>query len=150
MSKYSISEFSTGVKYYKGTYSPNTAERREKGYSYAWLHHKGRNKHHWEFWVDFGPQGPFGAKMPYRYVIEMFCDRVAAGMIYNGDRFTIDSPIKYYKDKCSAYVLHPDTEALIIYLLEYLAEHGLDDTLNMIRHKYSYEDYEDILLERKE
>ena len=46
LSKYSPAEFLTGVHYYQGDRSPNAAEREEKGYSSAWLHHKGRNKHH--------------------------------------------------------------------------------------------------------
>ena len=43
LSKYSPTEFLVGCKYYQGTMSPNNAERKEKGYSLAWLHHKGRN-----------------------------------------------------------------------------------------------------------
>lgn len=46
LSKYSPSEFWRGVKYYQGYRSPNDAERRENGVSLAWLHHKGRNRHH--------------------------------------------------------------------------------------------------------
>ena len=42
LSKYSWEEFATGVKYYQGNRSPNAAEKEEKGYSAAWLHHKGR------------------------------------------------------------------------------------------------------------
>ena len=47
------SEFLVGAKYYQGTQSPNNAERKDKGYSSAWLHHKGRNKHHYEYWMDY-------------------------------------------------------------------------------------------------
>ena len=75
MSKYSPTEFWAGVKYYQGTRSPNDAEREDKGVSYAWLHHKGRNKHHLEYWIDYsldkGKQMA-GLKMPIKYVIEMF------------------------------------------------------------------------------
>ena len=52
LSKYSPTEFWTGVRYYQGTRSPNAAEREEKGYSEAWMHHKGRNRHHFEYWTD--------------------------------------------------------------------------------------------------
>ena len=45
MSKYSPTEFLVGCRYYKGYMSPNNAERADRGYSSAWLHHKGRNKH---------------------------------------------------------------------------------------------------------
>ena len=54
MSKYTPTEFLVGCKYYQGTMSPNNAEREDKGYSAAWLHHKGRNKHHMEYWIDYG------------------------------------------------------------------------------------------------
>lgn len=74
LSKYSWTEFRIGCRYYQGTRSPNNAEREEKGYSSAWLHHKGRNKHHYEYWIDYnvnaGKDGRIltGMKMPVRYV----------------------------------------------------------------------------------
>ena len=52
LSKYSLTEFRVGVNYYQGDRSPNTAERSDLGYSTAWLHHKGRNRHHYEYWID--------------------------------------------------------------------------------------------------
>ena len=52
LSKYSPEEFWTGVRYYQGDRSPNAAEREAIGFSKAWLHHKGRNKHHFEYWID--------------------------------------------------------------------------------------------------
>ena len=54
LSKYSPTEFIVGCKYYQGNMSPNNAEREAVGYSSAWLHHKGRNKHHLEYWIDYG------------------------------------------------------------------------------------------------
>ena len=67
LSKYSWAEFSVGVKYYQGDRSPNDAEREDKGYTSAWLHHKGRNKHHLEYWVDYSTDHSgalAGCKMP--------------------------------------------------------------------------------------
>ncbi|MBO6047970.1 MAG: catalase [Erysipelotrichaceae bacterium] len=142
MSKYMPVEFMTGVKYYRGTYSPNSAERNEKGYSLAWLHHKGHNMHHWEFWVDFGSQGIITARMPYRYVLEMFCDRVAASMVYQGDNYNDHHPLAYYEEKCHYYYLHPETKALLEYLLHYLNRRGLDETIAMIKTHHDYEDYQ--------
>jgi len=141
MSKYSPTEFMTGVKYYRGTYSPNTAERNERGYSLAWLHHKGRNKHHWEFWVDFMKQGLVPAKMPYRYVLEMFCDRVAASKVYRGKDYDDTYPLTYYNNSKDHYYMHDETKALIEYLLTYLAQHGLGETIGMINEKHGYDDY---------
>ena len=78
LSKYSPTEFLVGAKYYQGTRSPNNAEREDKGYTSAWLHHKGRNKHHLEYWIDYDLEngGITGMKMPVKYVVEMFCDRI--------------------------------------------------------------------------
>ena len=81
LSKYSWEEFKTGVKYYQGTRSPNAAEKEEKGYSSAWLHHKGRNKHHFEYWTDVSTAEDHwkivGVKMPVNYLAEMVMDRIA-------------------------------------------------------------------------
>ena len=90
LSKYSLSEFISGAKYYKGTKSPNEMEREIFGYSKAWLHHKGRNKHHFEYWFDYNPNTKRNepVKMPIKYVKEMFCDRVAASKIYQGKNYT--------------------------------------------------------------
>ena len=101
MSKYSWTEFRVGCRYYQGTRSPNNAEREEKGYSSAWLHHKGRNKHHYEYWIDYSLEGPnllAGMKMPVRYVVEMFLDRIAASKVYLGDAYTSDAPLAYYEN----------------------------------------------------
>ena len=52
LSKYTPTEFWRGAVYYQGNRSPNDEERRENGCSVAWMHHKGRNKHHYEYWTD--------------------------------------------------------------------------------------------------
>ena len=93
LSKYSPAEFWRGAKYYQGYRSPNDQERRENGISLAWLHHKGRNRHHFEYWVDYHLTPDHrvsytGHKMPMRYVAEMFCDRLAACRIYLKDQYT--------------------------------------------------------------
>lgn len=136
LSKYAPCEFMTGVHYYQGTKSPNSAEREEKGYSEAWLHHKGRNKHHWEYWVDFTRSGLKPVKMPTRYVIEMFCDRVAASKVYKGKDYTDEYPLIYYQGGKHSYIMHPETRALLEELLFYLSQHGLEKTVDYIKEKY--------------
>lgn len=135
MSKYSPCEFLTGVRYYQGIKSPNSVERTNKGYSLAWLHHKGRNKHHWEFWVDFTRQGCTPAKMPIQYVLEMFCDRIAASMVYQGDKYKDQFPLIYYNRGKHTYIMHPQSRALLEELLIYLDQNGLEATLNYIKRK---------------
>ena len=97
LSKYSPSEFIPGVKYYQdGHRSPNNAQREDEGVSKAWLHHKGRNKHHFEYWIDYDVDGSrtvlAGMKMPVKYVAEMFCDRIAASRIYNKEKYKDSDP----------------------------------------------------------
>ena len=71
LSKYAPVEFLVGCKYYQGDRSPNNAEREDTGISKSWLHHKGRNKHHFEYWVDYAPGDEHiinGVPMPRKYI----------------------------------------------------------------------------------
>lgn len=133
LSKYSYIELKTGFKYYQGYRSPIDAEKEEKGYSLGWLHHKGRNKHHWEYWLDFGKDGIYPCQMPVNYVIEMFCDRVAASMIYQKEKYTDSSALDYYIQGRDKILIHPNTDALIFSLLTYLSKNGLDKTIEHIK-----------------
>lgn len=136
LSKYSPAEFLVGVKYYQGTRSPNVAERLEKGYSSAWLHHKGRNKHHYEYWFDNNRDHDslFPVKMPTKYIIEMFCDRVAACKVYKKDAYTDRSSIEYYNIHDYRVEMDPDTRAMLELLINMLAEKGERETFKYIRH----------------
>lgn len=135
LSKYTPTEFIPGAKYYTGTRSPNEGERELFGYSLAWIHHKGRNKHHFEYWTDYSPVSKVvePVEMPLKYVAEMFCDRVAAGKIYNGDKYTDSSPIEYFMRAKGRRVIHPKTSDLLEELLIMLSEKGEDYTFNYIR-----------------
>ncbi len=139
MSKYSPSEFWVGAKYYQGNRSPNNAEREAIGYSSSWLHHKGRNKHHYEYWIDYSTKDIAGgmapAPMPSKYVVEMLMDRIAACKVYNGKDYTSTSPWKYYKSGREKAPLHPETKRLLEKLLLMLAEYGEDRTFAYIRRK---------------
>lgn len=136
-SKYSPVEFFAGVKYYQGgVKSPNHKEKLEKGYSSAWLHHKGRNKHHYEYWIDFtsnASDGLKGMKMPDRYIVEMFCDRIAASKNYNRDIYDDTFPLRYYEKNQGHYVMHPHTKELLEKLLHLLAEEGEKSAFRYIR-----------------
>lgn len=137
LSKFSPSEFWVGVKYYQGNRSPNNAEREAKGYSSAWLHHKGRNKHHYEYWIDYSLLSKGGemlpAPMPLKYVIEMFMDRIAASKVYNGSAYTDASPWEYYEKGRENAPIHPETKELLEHLLRMLAEKGEEETFHYIR-----------------
>lgn len=135
MSKFSPTEFIPGVRYFQGDRSPNEGERGELGYSLAWMHHKGRNRHHYEYWTDYDrvtkDNGP--VEMPVRYVVEMFCDRVAACKTYMKKAYKDSSALEYYQRKKGHRNIHPKTQELLEKLLTMLAEKGEDETFAYIR-----------------
>ena len=135
LSKYSPTEFIPGAKYYTGIKSPNEGERDEYGYSRAWLHHKGRNRHHFEYWNDYNKikKRVMPVKMPLKFAVEMFCDRVAASKIYQGDNYTINHPLEYYSRAKTTRFIHPETAAFLESLLVMLSEEGEDKTFRYIR-----------------
>lgn len=142
LSKYSPAEFIVSCKYYQGDKSPNEAERAAKGYSSSWLHHKGRNKHHLDYWVDYALADDkmqhaklAGMKMPIKYVCEMFVDRVSASKIYQKDNYSDDSALIYFQKGVDNYLIHEDTRALIEYLLTMLAIKGEKYTYSYIKNK---------------
>lgn len=136
LSKYSPTEFMIGAKYYQGTRSPNNAEREIIGYSTAWLHHKGRNKHHYEYWIDYSKtwgKGFVPVPMPKRYIIEMFIDRIAASKVYNEKNYKNSDPMNYYNYGKDYAPIHENTKKILEFLLEMLAEHGERETFHYIK-----------------
>ena len=140
LSKYSPTEFWIGARYYQGDRSPNAAERAEKGYSEAWMHHKGRNKHHFEYWTDYNPdtRNIEPVKMPIKYVKEMFCDRVAAGKVYLGKKYTNDNPIGYCLGGSAKRNMHPETAKLLEGWLVLLQKEGEAVAFKKIRNTKEY------------
>ncbi len=125
LSKYSPTEFIPGARFYQGNMSPQVMERIVMGYSEAWLHHKGRNKHHFEYWRDVDKTGKNApVKMPVRYFGEMICDRIAASKIYLGDKYTQRSALEYFEKRTDVGYMHPDTESALRYFLTMLATDG--------------------------
>lgn len=136
LSKYSPQEFVGGIKFYQGYRSPNNAEREAIGYSAAWMHHKGRNKHHYEYWIDYSPEGTGyyePVKMPTRYVIEMFVDRVAASKNYGGEAYTNAAPYDYFQRGKDKIVMHETTKKQLELLLKMLRDQGEEETFQFIR-----------------
>lgn len=110
MSKFSPVEFWEGVKYYQGTSSPIDACKKENGWSAAWLHHKGRNKHHYEYWQDNFDNGGTPLKIPNKYLTEMLCDFLGAGRAYYGKSFTYQKEYDWWQErKKKPLAMHPDT-----------------------------------------
>lgn len=137
LSKYMPSEFLVGAKYYQGDRSPNNAEREDIGYSSAWLHHKGRNKHHYEYWLDYSTRyvkgGMAPAPMPVRYIVEMLMDRIAACKVYQKEKYTAKSPLEYYLSGKDPAPLHEKTRILLEFLLKKMADCGEKKTFNFVK-----------------
>lgn len=136
LSKYGPTEFWRGVKYYQGgKRSPNAREKELFGYSVAWLHHKGKNRHHWEYWYDYSSKSAKyePVEMPRKFLIEMFCDRVAACKVYRGNEYTDSSALEYYNMRNEYDFIHPETEKKLVFLLKMLADKGEKETFAYIK-----------------
>lgn len=107
LSKYSPTEFMESVRFYQGTSSPIDAAKKAKGYSDAWFHHKGRNKHHYEYWMDNFDLGGENIVMPYKYFAEMVCDYLAAGRAYMGKNFSYTAEYEWWQNKRRMTAMNP-------------------------------------------
>lgn len=140
LSKYSPTEFWEGVKYFNGKHSPITDAKKDKGYSQAWLHHKGRNKHHTDYWVDLSAPDKTPI-IPYQYVVEMLCDKLAAGMVYKGKDWTKEYELDYWLNERDKTLVNDQVEALITEFLTQVSKDGIDKVLTKKNVKALYKKY---------
>jgi hypothetical protein len=125
LSKFSPIEFWESVKYYQGNSSPIDACKKDKGYSRAWLHHKGRNKHHYEYWQDNFDNGGTPLQMPFKDSVEMLCDYIAAGKVYMGKNFSYEAEYNWWLNKKKTNLaMHPVNRDFITLALDQLREYG--------------------------
>jgi hypothetical protein len=124
MSKFSPEEFFDSVKYWDGKRSPVLVAKERTGISMSWLHHRGRNKHHYEYWIDKLDQGGVPHKIPFKYVVEMVCDWLAACRTYEGQTENIfEKEYNWWCNKSKEAKIHNETKQLLHRLLWNLAEH---------------------------
>lgn len=124
MSKFSPEEFFESVRFWNGEKSPILGAKASQGISYAWQHHKGRNKHHYEYWVDNLDDGGLARKMPFKYVIELVCDWLAAGKSYagyNGENI-FSKETEWWYEKRKTAKIHPETSKLITKILWHMSQ----------------------------
>ncbi|MBQ6539359.1 MAG: catalase [Bacilli bacterium] len=140
LSKYSFVEFWEGVKYYQGTYSPIRNARKELGYSEAWLHHKGRNKHHYEYWYDYGLEKA-EILMPYKYFAEMVCDQLAAGMVYDGKDWNNSSQLEYWMRAREVARIDERIDKALIKVYNEIKEKGVNKVINSYNLKKIYKEF---------
>lgn len=129
MSKFSPTEFFESVKYYNGTHSPVPEARKAIGYSKAWLHHKGRNKHHYQYWHDEQAENPTPI-IPYKYVVEMICDDLSAGMTYKGKEWHQGYQLEYWQKHRAKKSINEKTDRLLVDVFTQVSINGLDNTIN--------------------
>ena len=140
-SKFSPTEFGESIKYYVGTHSPIKEARKVQGYSRAWVHHVSKNKHHYQYWVDFTATGPVPVMIPYKYVAEMICDKMAAGIVYEGKNWKPDSELKYYlKEREDALIIEP-IDKMLLEVFTSVKDNGIKKSLTRKNIKSLYKKY---------
>lgn len=140
LSKYSLLEFLEGVKYYNGNFSPISTCKKVNGYSKAWLHHKGRNKHHFEYWYDFN--SPLKTPViPYKYVVELICDNIAASKTYLKDKWNLNSQLNYFLNRKDLNYINSKIKDMLINVYSDMIDIGIDGVLNKKYLKYMYKKY---------
>lgn len=145
-SKYSPTEFFESIKYYTGKCSPIHVCRKIKGYSNAWLHHKGRNKHHHEYWYDYNTEEKTPI-MPYKYAVEMVCDNLSAGMVYNGKKWTKSTQLEYWLKVESRKKVNPYINKFAKTVFTEVSKKGINP---VIKKKNLKKIYNETVLKRKE
>lgn len=135
LSKYTPTEFWIGARYFQGDRSPNGAERADKGFSEAWMHHKGRNRHHYEYWTDMNLQTRTyePVRMPRKYLAEQIMDRRAACKVYQGNAYTDSSAYEYFMASRERQLMHPENRKELEFLLSMLAQKGERRTFSYIK-----------------
>lgn len=139
ISKFSPTEFFYGVKYYaQGKKSPINLEKKDMGYSNAWLHHKGRNKHHPEYWYD--TDAPMCMPIiPYKYICEMICDQLAAGIVYQGKKWTKEYQLSYWENQRTNFKLNDRLKEFETIILTQVANKGIKDVITKQNLKQVYD-----------
>lgn len=120
LSKYSFVEFLSGAKYFQHGKSSIEFEKSQKDYSLAWLNHKAKNKHHWEYWIDFRCGVVFKCPIPEKYVVEMAADMIAASKTYEKN-YTPEKPYLYFKTHEKEMIMHETAKRV---LENFLRENG--------------------------
>lgn len=107
LSKFSWTEFSRSIRYWHDKISSLTNERNINGYSVAFLHHRGRNPHHYEYWIYSLDNGGKPIRMPKKYVLELICDYLAACRTYGGN---IKTEFDWWISREQIIKMHPETK----------------------------------------
>lgn len=147
MSKFSPTEFGESIKYYVGISSPIDEATKHKGYSDAWMHHKGRNKHHSSYWVNIFYGKVIPIKMPWKYLLELICDNLGASHAYNMDKFSVQKAYDWWQNARQYELMHEHTKKMISIIYDKMLQNGIDETLKdkklLNNLKFIYEEKEE-------
>jgi len=139
LSKFTLAEFIEYAKYYNGEISPVDKAKSIKGYCFSWLHHRGRNPHHYEYWIDNLDNGGIPLIIPFKYAMEMICDYIGAGKVYEKENWTFQSPLKYWNRKKETAKIHPALMDFFTEIFELFSETGYK-ALKRIDAEWQYDD----------
>lgn len=156
LSKYSPTEFWESVHYWDGKVSPITRCKEENDVSRAWLHHKGRNPHHYEYWTDRFDYGGIPIPMPKDDFVEQVCDFIAAGITYKGQSysaFKYQDELEWWKRKKEHCGMHPLNQKMLDIIFEEFAKvdtwaHNVPD--GMIKAGYIQQVWRQVIRAAKE
>lgn len=114
LSKYQPKEFIASAKCYQGNKSPVFVTRElNDGYSFVAVHHTNKNRHHYEYWVDFYRGYALLKAMPYKYAVEYVCDVLAASKTYDKKNFSGKVVYDYFMQREKYYLMHPATKEFV-------------------------------------
>ena len=113
LSKYSFAEFISSAKYFQGDKTPIEAEKAAIGYSFAWLNHKAKNKHHWQYWIDIEKGELLMAKIPRKYILEMVCDLIGASKAYLKGKYSPKEPYEYFKKNKNYFLMEKESKEIL-------------------------------------
>lgn len=140
LSKYSPTEFWGSVKYYQGgKRSPIPIQKEQEGFSKVWLHHRAKNKHHSAYWYD--SKAPVKAPIiPYKYAVEMICDKLSASIVYTGKEWTKETELNYWKEKeRDIEPINENIKKFFDEVFEQVSIDGINKTLNKKNLKKIYD-----------
>ena len=95
-------------------------------------------------WSKFSPDWALPQKaiiMPYKYAVEMVCDKMAAGIVYNGKDWKQDTQIKYYMKERETSIVHPQIDKFLLEIFTQVSEQGIDKTLTKKNIREVYDKY---------
>ncbi len=142
LSKYTPAEFWGSVKYYQGgKRSPIPIQKQVEGFSKVWLHHRSRNKHHIEYWYD--KDAPQKAPViPYKYTVEMICDKLSASKVYLDKEWTNETELKYWREKeRNREEVNDQIRKVLDEVFEQVSKEGIDKTITKKNLKNIYDKY---------